>query len=158
MASATARNEGEGKAFWMLGGLYEVLISGDDSNGELTMMRMTVPPGMGPPPHKHPGGETVHVLEGTLTYHIEGEAFEGRPGSVFHIPAGVVENFEPTGVEPLRVIVVYTPGGVDKFFAEAGEPAQSREIPPPSDSPPDIERLTEIGARYGLEIKAPAEA
>jgi quercetin dioxygenase-like cupin family protein len=159
MAGASVvRSEGEGTALWMLGGLYEVKVSSEESNGELTVMEMTMPPGMGPPPHTHAEGETVRVLDGTLRYHIGGESFEGGPGTTFHIPAGTVENFEPTGDKPLRVLVVYTPGGIDQFFSEAGEPAQSREIPPPPESPPDVERLAQIGARYGLDIKAPTES
>src|SRR5712691_11646335 len=58
MAEKTVvRTSGEGQAFWMLGGLYEVLLSGDESNGTTTIMRMTIPAGMGPPPHTHPGAE-----------------------------------------------------------------------------------------------------
>ena len=61
-----AREPGQGTAFWMLGGLYEVKVSSAESDGALTLMEMTMPTGMGPPPHTHPGGETVYVLEGAL--------------------------------------------------------------------------------------------
>ncbi len=54
------------------------------------------------------------------------------------------------------MVVTYEPGGIDKFFAEAGEPAQRREIPPAPTSPPDVDRLTKLGARYGLEIQTSA--
>lgn len=39
-----------------------------------------------------------------------------------------------------RVVITYEPGGMDKFFAEAGEAAQRREVPPPPSSPPDVGR------------------
>jgi quercetin dioxygenase-like cupin family protein len=157
MADKTVvRNEGEGKAFWMLDSLYEVKVAGDETNGALTVMEMTMPPGMGPPPHTHPGGETVYVLEGRLRYHIGDETVEAGPGSFFYIPEGTWENFEP--IDTARVLVIYTPGGIDKFFAEVGEPAQAHELPPPSESPPDIERIVAIGARHGLQMKPPPEA
>ena len=54
--------------------------------------------------------------------------------------------------------MIYTPGGIDRFFAEAGEPAQAKELPPPPSEPPDLERLIEIGERHGMEIRLPAEA
>ena len=159
MADETVvRQQGDGDAIWMLGGLYEVKAAADETGGALTVMEMTIPPGMGPPPHVHDGGESVYVLEGSVRYHIGDEEVEGGPGSFFYVPEGVVENFEPTGDSNLRVLVMYTPGGIDKFFAEAGEPAQARELPPPPSAPPDVERLAEIGARYGLEIRQPAEA
>jgi len=156
MPDSVVRNRGEGRAFWMLGGLYEVRVSSEETNGAMTVMEMLIPPGFGPPPHTHPGSETVAVLEGTLTYHIAGDKFDGKPGSVFHIAKDVTENFEPTGTENLRVLVTYAPGGIENFFAEAGEPAPRHELPPPMTEPPDLERITEIGRRHGMNIQAPA--
>ena len=147
-------NRDEGDAVWMLGGRYEVKASADDTGGAMTVMEMWMPAGMGPPPHTHPGTESVYVLEGRLRYHIGEQTFEGTPGSFFHIPAGIVENFEPT--EESRVLVTYSPGGIERFFTEAGEPARSPGLPPPPDGPPDIERLASIAARYGMEIQQPA--
>jgi quercetin dioxygenase-like cupin family protein len=155
MAKAITHKAGEGQAFWMLGGLYEVLLSSEETNGAATVMQMTLPPGMGPPPHVHHKGvtETVYVIEGTLTYQIDGKTVDGGPGSLFRIPADTVESFEPKS--RVRVLITYEPGGIEKFFAEAGEPARRREIPPAPTTPPDVARLTSIGAKYGVEIKAP---
>jgi quercetin dioxygenase-like cupin family protein len=159
MAGTTVvRQPGEGDAIWMLNSLYEVRASSDDTGGELTAMEMTIPPGMGPPPHVHEGGESVYVLEGRVRYHIGGEVHEGGPGTFFYIPAGIEENFEPADDNPVRLLVIYTPGGMDRFFAEAGEPAERREIPPPSDAPPDIERLAAIAQKHGMELRVPTQA
>src|SRR5262249_11707985 len=135
MTSATVvRQAGAGDAMWMLGGRYEVKVSSAETGGAMTIMEMWLPAGAAPPPHTHPGTETVYVLEGKLRYHIAGEVFDGAPGSIFHIPAGTLENFEP--VEESRILVTYAPGGIEQFFAEAGEPATSLELPPPPDAPP----------------------
>ncbi|MFI7413210.1 hypothetical protein ACIBU0_31510 [Streptomyces sp. NPDC049627] len=77
--------------------------------------------------------------------------FDGGPGSLFHIPEGTLERFEPTST--VRLVVTYTSGGLDKFFAEAGEPAQSHELPPKSDTPPDVDRFIEIAARHGVDMR-----
>jgi quercetin dioxygenase-like cupin family protein len=152
---AVVHQSGEGKAYWMLGGLYEVLLPSDETNGACTVMQMTMPPGMGPPPHVHRHvTETVYVVDGTLTYQIDGKKIDGGPGSLFRIPADTLERFEPKS--RVRVVITYEPGGIEKFFAEAGEPAKRREIPPAPTAPPDVDTLTKIGARYGLEIHAPA--
>src|ERR1043165_9195415 len=67
VASETVvRNAGEGEAFWMLGGLYEVKTSSKETDGAMTVMEMTLPAGAGPPPHTHPGSETVGLLAGGL--------------------------------------------------------------------------------------------
>ena len=154
--TTVARQADEGEAFWLLGGLYEVKVAGAESGGALSMIAMHLPAGLGPPPHRHPGDESVYVLEGRIRYHIEGETFDGVPGAAFHVPKGTLENFEP--VEESRLLVVYTPGGIEGFFAEAGEPAPRRELPPPPTERPDIERLIEIGERHGMRIAPPTPA
>ena len=145
----------EGTALWMLGGLFEVKASSDETDGAVTVMEMTLPPGTQTPPHKHPGGEAVYVLEGHIRYHIENDVVEAGPGSFFSIPEGTLEWFEPAGDTPARLLVIYTPGGIDKFFSEVGEPATVRQVPPPSDSPPDLERIVAVAAQYGMEILVP---
>jgi hypothetical protein len=97
----------------------------------------------------------VYVLEGSIDYHIGDDVVEGTAGSFFHIPAGTLERFEPTGDVPVRLLVTYAPGGIDRFFAEAGEQAPALTLPPPSDEPPDLERISAIGTRYGMDIRAP---
>lgn len=150
------RHAGEGTALWMLGGLYEVKAAGSETGGALTVMEFTIPAGQGPPPHTHDGGEALYVLEGRLRYSIGAEVVEAGPGAFFYFPAGTPETFEP--LEQVRVLVFYSPGGMDQFFAEAGEPAQRREVPPAPDGPPDVEALAAIGARHGLHLQAPSAA
>ena len=117
-AKAVAKASGQGKAIWMLGGLYEVLLSGDEAGGKVTVVQFTVPVGAAPPLHVHDCAETVYVLDGTLRYHIDGETFEGGPGSIFHIPAGVEENFEPTSL--VKIVGVYHGGSMDKVLRRGG--------------------------------------
>ncbi len=154
-ASTVVRQPGAAGAYWLLGGLYEVLASSEETGGVSTIMQITTPPGTGPPPHTHPGAEAVLVLEGSLRYHIAGETHEGGPGSFFSIPEGVVENFEATGDTPLKVLVVYTPGGIEQFFAEVGEPAGAHTLPPPPDGPPDFEAIVAAGQRHEMNILMP---
>jgi hypothetical protein len=54
-----------------------------------------------------------------------------------------------------RILVTYLPGGIDRFFAEAGEPASSRELPPPTETPPDLAQIAAVGERYGMQIQVP---
>ena len=97
------------------------------------------------------------MLEGEVRFHIGDETYEGGPGTFFNVPPAIEENFEPAGDKPVRLLVLYTPGGMDKFFAEVGEPAERHELPAPSDTPPDLDRIASVAAKYGMSIKAPAE-
>jgi quercetin dioxygenase-like cupin family protein len=150
-AETVIRHSGEGKAFWVLNGFYEVKVSGEETNGEMTVMEMIVRRGWGPPPHVHPGSETVYVLDGTVRYHIGERAIDGRPGSLFSIPEGVWERYEPT-TDTARLLITYAPGGIENFFEEVGQPAQRRELPPLSEEQPDISRFIEIAKRHGIDM------
>ena len=119
---------GEAQAFWMLGGLYEMLLLSDETNGATTVMQMTIPGGDGPAPAHASGIRDGLCHQRHCPLQHRGEIFEAAPGSLFHIPAGTVENFEPTST--VRVLITYTPGGIDEFFAEAGERAKRYEVPP----------------------------
>lgn len=151
MAKTISRQPREGDAYWVLGGLYEVKASSEETAGASTVVQMTVPVGGGPPPHTHPGSESVYVLEGSGRFRVGDETFDAEPGSYFYFPAGTVETFEPATT--MKLLVTYEPGGIDRFFAEFGEPAASRELPPPSDVPPDLERLVQLAERYGMQMR-----
>lgn len=57
---------GEGKAFWMVGTLLELKVTGEHTDGKLTVGEITVPAGgLGAPPHKHSSDEVLYVLEGS---------------------------------------------------------------------------------------------
>ena len=151
---SVTRKQGESEALWMLGGLYEVLVSADDTEGSMTVMQMTIPDGAGPPPHVHDSEELVTLLEGRVRYTIAGQTSEVGTGSTVYIPKGTEETFEPLG-GPVRMHIVYTPGGIDRFFREFAEPAARREIPPPMTEPPDIQRLSALAEKHGLHIRVP---
>jgi quercetin dioxygenase-like cupin family protein len=153
MANSIARKADDSRALWFLGGLYEILVSGDETDGKQTVMRFTAAPGVGSPPHTHPGDETLYVLSGEIEVHIGDEVVTANAGAVFHYPAGTREFFVAT--TEATILAVYTPGGIDKFFAEVGEPAASRTLPPPSDTAPDFPHLVEVAARFGMNIEGP---
>lgn len=157
--ASVVHQQGEGKALWFLGGLYDVRISSKESGGQVTVMEFTIPAGLpfGAPPHiHHDADETVYVAEGTARFHIDDQTVEAGTGAVLHFPKGTPEWFENPGSGPLRLVVTYTPGGIDELFSEVGEPAPTRTVPPPPTSEPDVAHLVEVASRYNLEIRPPA--
>src|SRR5881227_1536400 len=48
----------------VVGDTYTVLLSGEQTAGRLAMLDMLIPPGGGPPPHRHDFEECFRVLEG----------------------------------------------------------------------------------------------
>ena len=66
---ATQVASGEGKTLWVLGDLYEVKATGEDTGGRFGLWETTTPPGNpGPAPHIHHNeDEAMYVLEGECT-------------------------------------------------------------------------------------------
>jgi mannose-6-phosphate isomerase-like protein (cupin superfamily) len=74
----------------------------------------------GPRPHRHHHHEeTFVVLEGELTIQIESDVHTLPAGSVVLIPRGVAHRPANRSAQPTRVLLIFSPGGMDGFFADA---------------------------------------
>src|SRR6266576_4309584 len=71
----------------VVGDTYTILLSGADTAGRFTLIDMHVPPGGGPPPHRHDFEETFILLDGELQATFRGEKRVVRAGETIHIPA-----------------------------------------------------------------------
>jgi hypothetical protein len=76
---------------------------------------------------------------------------EGEPGAVAFVPKGTVHRFRCIGNSTGRLLLVYTPGGIEGFFRESGIPAGG-DGPAPSVSSAEIARTEKAGLRYGLQV------
>lgn len=152
--------KGEGTPLWMMGSLYDIKATSEATGGALSAVEMTIPPGASsaPPPHRHNCMEAVYVVEGMIKYHIEERTVDAGPGSFLCFPKKTLEWMEATGSAPAKLLVIYTPGGMDKFFQEVAEPAKSRSLPPPPKSPPDFAMLAKAAKKHGLELVPPRGA
>ncbi|GLQ97783.1 cupin domain-containing protein [Dyella mobilis] len=65
---------------------------------EEVQARVDLDPGATAPNHKHPGEEIIYVIEGTLTYRLEGRPpVTLKAGDVLFVPAGVVHSATNVG-------------------------------------------------------------
>jgi quercetin dioxygenase-like cupin family protein len=138
------------------GDTYTILVSGADTAGRYCLIDMHVPPGGGPPPHRHDFEEMFSLLEGELAVTFRGETATVRAGSTVNIPANAPHSFRNVSAGAARMLCVATPAGLDAFFLEVGDPVGSRTAPPPHLTPEEIgERRTRMGsllAKYLTEM------
>ena len=71
------------------------------------------------------------MLDGTPTFLLGDERFVAGPGDFVNVPKGVVHNFRNLSDEPLRMILTFTPAGIEKFFEETLERAYDLTQPLP---------------------------
>jgi quercetin dioxygenase-like cupin family protein len=122
-----------------------LLLVGRETGGQLALIRSVERRGCEPPTHRHRDeDELVYVLEGELTYYVDGTRCRIRAGSSIFLPRGEEHGYRvESGVA--RLLTVVTPAGLEGYYAELGG----------GDAEADIERLVTVAARYGVEITGP---
>ena len=55
------------------GGTHTILLTGEQTGGRYCLIDMLVPPGGGPPPHRHDFEEMFTILEGEIEFTFRGE-------------------------------------------------------------------------------------
>ncbi len=118
----------------ILGDTYTILVSGEDTAGRYTLIDMLVPPGGGPPPHRHDFEEMFTILEGAIELTFRGQATVASAGATVNVPANAPHVFRNHTDRPARLLCMCSPAGQEEFFRLLGAPLSSRtEAPPPLD-------------------------
>jgi len=140
----------------MVGDTYTILLTGDDTNGRFCLIDMHVPPGGGPPPHRHDFEETFVMLEGELEMTFRGSKSVARAGDTVNIPANAPHQFHNSSQKAVRMLCLCSPAGQEKFFLEVGVPVATRTTPPPKLDKDAQEKLAakvkELAPKYRTEL------
>lgn len=145
----------EGGLLWQENGLFVTKAAGATTGGVLAGWEILCPRGESPPRHIHRNeDEAWFVLEGNLTFELDGVCHEAAAGAFTWAPRGIPHTFRIDS-ETARMLVFALPAGLEHFFAVVGREAQSRTLPPPNPSPPQIATLVELAAQYGIDVVGP---
>jgi quercetin dioxygenase-like cupin family protein len=130
------------------------LLSGDDTNGSVSVFEVTVPAGqkLPAPAHKNDAyEETLYGIKGVLTWTIDGKAIEVGPGQAVCIPRGAVHRFDNFGTEDAKQLSIITPGIMGPaYFREASEVVNAA-----AGGPPDMAKMVEVFRRHGMTLATP---
>lgn len=150
----TLRKPGEGRTVAVVGDVYRFLATGEETNGKYALWEALVPPGGGPPPHVHSREEEgFHVLEGEITFTVNGERVVATAGTFANMPVGTPHSFKNESDRPARMLISVAPAGLEQMFFEVGVPLEegaASALPP---TKAEIERLLATAPKYGVEIK-----
>jgi len=140
---------------WFADNLVRVHVDGVRSGGAFSLVEISGRRGDMPPLHVHRrDDETFYVLEGRLTLFAAGtEPSELAAGEAMLAPKGIPHSYRVES-DAARFLVVGSPAGFEAFVREAGEPAQTDELPS-AERPLDPGALAESAARYGIELLGP---
>ena len=145
MSESSITSAGKGKVVTARGSVMAFKAVAAQTAGDFSLMERTVPPrGRRPLPHRHVNcSEAFWVLDGTITFVLDGVESHGGPDDFLLVPRGASHTFGNDGDEPARLLVLHAPAA-DAYFVEL-EALWSGETPPT----PDEERA--LMARHGME-------
>jgi quercetin dioxygenase-like cupin family protein len=138
------------------GSTYTILVTGEETGGRYCLIDMLVPPGGGPPPHRHDFEEMFTILNGEIELTFRGETHRATAGSTVNIPANAPHSFKNNSGNPARLLCMCTPAGQEEFFMAVGDPVDSRTAPPPKLSEAEqaerTQRAKGLSANYRTEL------
>ena len=143
----------------LVGDTYTIILSGDDTNGRYCLIDMHIPPGGGPPSHRHDFEESFTLLEGEIEVTFRGEKSVVRAGETLSIPANAPHSFTNAAKQPARLLCICAPSGQEEFFAKVGVKVAARTTPPPKPDKAEQSKLMkkaqELAPKYRSEILKP---
>ena len=135
-----------GKELHAFGNILTVMLDGQQTGNQLSVMFEATPPGGGPPLHVHRREDEIFlVIDGRISYCLNGEWTEVEPGGVVYLPRGAVHGFRNVGETPSRHWIITTPSGFELFFSRCAEEFAKA-------SGPDMGRIIEIFSEHGLAL------
>ncbi len=143
----------------VLGDLYRLLATGDDTGGQCCIIDAIVGPGGGPPPHTHTReDEHFTILEGEVTFLANGKEFIAKPGDYVFAPRNHPHTFGNRSNRPARMLIHIAPAGIERMFAEFGTSVPPTTTSAPAPTPADIAKVIDVCPRYGITLHLPPPA
>jgi mannose-6-phosphate isomerase-like protein (cupin superfamily) len=123
-------------------GTNRYMIDGKNTGGTISVVEHRVEPhGLPGPVHKHSReDEYSYVLEGRVAALFGDEEIAAEAGDLVFKPRGEWHTFWNPTDEPLRILEIIVPGGLEELFRTLSGGAL------------DPEKLPDLAAEYGCEI------
>ena len=150
----TIRPPSEGRTIAVVGDVYRFLATGEDTDGKYALWEAIVPPGGGPPPHVHSREEEgFYVLEGEISFTIDGKPRVATAGMFANMPVGTPHSFKNASNRPAKMLICVAPAGLEKMFFEFGVLVPQGATTAAPATQEEIEKLLAVAPKYGIEIR-----
>lgn len=132
------------------GGPTTIAAHTDNTGGSFTFLENVIGPKQGPPRHVHRREDEMwYVLDGSFRFIADDDVFEAPEGAFVFVPRGTAHCFQNLEDRPSRILVMFTPSGMERFFEE-------HSLLPPGDV--DQEQYEAIAQRSWMEVVGPPMA
>jgi quercetin dioxygenase-like cupin family protein len=141
----------ERKAYW-IGGQRQAVIAGAHETGKrYALSHSTIAVGGGAAEHRHSNeAEAFYVIAGSIRFRLEGREVILKKGDFLHAEPGLTYSFEVLPPDTCEVLILYAPGGLERFIAEAGIAAPDGE----ARSIQEAQKVFAAAPAYGVNYTA----
>ena len=143
-----------GKHIAIAGDINSILASKADTGGTYSVVEAKVFPKGGPVAHvqtrEHEG---FYVLEGEITFTVEGNETVAKPGTFVNVPPNVTHSFKNNTSILAKMLIILAPGGLENLFIEVGEDVSDPTVQPSQTSDSQMKKFADLISDYGVEIK-----
>ncbi len=147
-AQPVFRTAGEGRAIEGLP--ICIRADGGDTRGAYSVVESTIPPGRRVPTHMHANEEEAwYIIEGEITFEIEGAKRAAPAGSFVLVPRGSAHGFSNETDSIARFLELFSPPGMERYFEERAQLASKADG---DYAGVDPEAHALLAARYGMKF------
>jgi quercetin dioxygenase-like cupin family protein len=134
----------EGRIISVLGDHQVIKLTGEETDGHVTVIMQEVPAGGGVPMHVHANeAENFHIIEGELTVIFDGKQVVLHEGDMIHLPKNLPHAIKNESGRVTKLRLSLYPAGIEKMFFELSE------LP---EGAPNLAQVSEICGRYGVSF------
>ncbi|MCH9658175.1 cupin domain-containing protein [archaeon] len=143
-----------GKHIAIAGDINSILASKEDTGGTYSILEAKVFPNGGPMPHiqtrEHEG---FYVLEGEISFTVDGKEIIAKSGTFVNVPPNVTHSFKNKTDILAKMLIILVPGGLENLFVEVGDKVSDTTTQPSPMSEDKMEKFASLLSDYGVEIK-----
>jgi len=142
--SVVVASPDSGQQISLGGTLHNFKLKSGDTSGQFALMEGTVNPGVLVIPHLHTHEDELMIgVEGQVGLRVGDQEFKVGPGTYVFIPRGTPHAMWNSSDQPAKGITIFSPGGLENYFAEMGAVFQAS-------IPPDFAKLGMISHQFGI--------
>ncbi len=125
------------------GNEMKVMLPATRTDGTCSVLFADLKPGEGAPPHLHREyDEYFFVIDGTISFVVDGKESTIVPGNLAFTPRGAIHSFKNIGASIASMLEWTVPGGNEPYFRAVSEMGTNI----------DPKRLADINARFATEF------
>lgn len=152
--SVQARIEKANQILWFGDNLMTIRVPASAGDDQISVIECRMPQGETTPLHVNlSGDEVIHILEGTMRFHVDDKVFLAHVGQTVMAPKGLPHNFRIESAEAATCLIVTQGGEFEQMVRQMSSPAPAVGLPPKSERTPEAtQRFFDTCAQHNIEV------